>query len=97
MKNRFDLEDEIVACWSVCGDLERATEYLYQRQTPLSIDEVWNLFYGIKCLYEAKFDKLFDTFTQVFHLDQYAYHEDDDERMDIIGRNGYDGLHYDEI
>jgi hypothetical protein len=101
MKDRFDLENEIMACWDVCGDLDRAVEYIYDSHSPKTPDEIWNLFYGIKCLYEAKFSKLFDTFTEVFRLDQYRSlqeeFDDDDARMDIIGRNGNDGLHYDEI
>lgn len=72
-------------------------------------DEMMNLLLGLKSLYEIKFETTFKTFEDVcreYHkrgkrikeLEALNKREPfDDERVDIIGQNGNDGLHYREI
>ncbi len=66
MKNRFDLEQEILECWNVTTDISDVYEYVMNGDgDELSTDErdkVANILLGISQLYELKFDKLFNTF-----------------------------------
>ena len=58
MTDRFDLEQEIMKCWSVTEDIDN----LYYAQESMSEDEVQNYLLGLKAIYEVKFNKLWDTF-----------------------------------
>ena len=51
MSDRFDLEQDILRCWSILEDIELV------RGQPELID-------SLKAVYEAKFQKCFDTFTE---------------------------------
>jgi len=66
MKNRFDLEQEIMECWNIITDIEDIYEYVMDgNEETLSIDErdkVSNMLLGLSQLYEIKFNKLFKTF-----------------------------------
>ena len=57
MKNRFDLEQEIMDCWGVVEDIDIV--YHAHRDTS---DELANVLLGLKTLYQLKFDRLFSTF-----------------------------------
>ena len=61
--DRFDFEQQIMACWNVTSDIKTVTEYLLD--APLDADredKIANMLLGIESLYEAKFDKLFRQF-----------------------------------
>jgi len=49
--DRFDLEQEILRCWAILEDIELV------RGRPELID-------SLKAVYEAKFQRCFDTFTE---------------------------------
>ena len=51
MSDRFDLEQEILRCWNILEDIELV------RGQPELID-------SLKEVYEAKFQRCFDTFTE---------------------------------
>jgi hypothetical protein len=55
MIDRLDLEQQIMQCWNIVDDLD----YLGKL---LETDDAQNLLIGLKALYQAKFEKLFDTF-----------------------------------
>ena len=58
--DRFDFEQQIMACWNVTSDIRTVTEYLLD--APLEADredKIANMLMGIEALYQAKFDKLF--------------------------------------
>lgn len=63
MKDRFDLEAEIMDCWSVCDDLK----VLYERvgDDMPTTDELMNVLIGMQTLYQWKFEKMFETFSEV--------------------------------
>ena len=66
--DRFDFEQQIMACWNVTSDIKTVTEYLLD--APLEADreeKVANMLLGIESLYEAKFDKLFRQFETLVH------------------------------
>ena len=57
-KDRFDLEQEIMECWSVTKDIQN----FYHAQDNLDQDEQMNYLLGLEQIYEVKFQKLWDTF-----------------------------------
>ena len=57
MKNRFDLEQEIMDCWGVVEDID----IVYHAHGETS-DELANVLLGLKTLYQLKFQRLFSTF-----------------------------------
>ena len=66
--DRFDFEQQIMACWNVTSDIKTVTEYLLD--APLEVDredKIANMLLGIEALYEAKFDKLFRQFETLVH------------------------------
>jgi hypothetical protein len=67
MKNRFDLEQEIMGCWNITSDINDVFEYVMNgdgKLTPADRDRVANILLGMSQLYELKFNKLFNTFEQ---------------------------------
>jgi hypothetical protein len=62
--DRFDLEQEIMACWNVVDDLDVFLSR-YMDGPEMSEDDVANVILGIKSLYHLKFDKCFATFEQL--------------------------------
>ena len=59
--DRFDLEQDIMACWNVVDDLDVFLSR-YLDGPEMSEDDVANVILGIKSLYQLKFDKCFATF-----------------------------------
>ena len=57
MSDRFDLEQEILRCWAILEDIELV------RGRPELID-------SLKEVYEAKFQKCFDTFTEYWQAEK---------------------------
>jgi hypothetical protein len=57
MKDRFDLEQGIMGCWSVVEDIKIVAEKYADDN-----DELGNLLLGIQALYQLKFENLFATF-----------------------------------
>ena len=62
--DRFDLEQDIMACWNVVDDLDVFLSR-YMDGPEMSEDEVANVILGIKSLYHLKFNKCFATFEQL--------------------------------
>lgn len=73
-KDRFDLEQDIMACWSVVDDIKQLNERLMDGLpgvTDLSTDQLANILLGLESIYQMKFERLFDTYSQVLKLDVY--------------------------
>ena len=66
-KDRFDLEQQIMECWSITTDIENLRVALDSSMTE---DEVDNYLLGLKAIYEVKFTKLFDTFGELIQTQQ---------------------------
>lgn len=54
--NQFDFEQQIMDCWSVCEDLQTAADTVEEGTSAHAI------LVGLRHLYHAKFEKLFDIF-----------------------------------
>lgn len=78
-KDRFDLETDISHCRNILFDIETLYENVCDKfeMPPQVTDRIANTLLGIKELYEMRFDRLEDTFCQVFELNQYHDWEDD--------------------
>lgn len=63
MTDRFDLEQQIMACWNVTSDIDTLCEGVLE--SDMTTDQIANILLGMKQLYELKFDKLFNTFQQL--------------------------------
>jgi len=83
MKDRFDLEHEITQCSCIVDDLQMLIDVIvdsdkspWNEMSPQLCDALHNKLFGIKELYEMRFDRLDDTFCQAFELNQYAPQKD---------------------
>ena len=69
MKNRFDLENEIMGLYAFVDQLGNVSEGIME--TRLTTDEAVNALEGINVLLKLHAEKLFDTMSQCFKLDGY--------------------------
>ena len=63
MNDRFDLEQQIMACWNVTSDIDTLCEGVIE--SDMTTDQIANILLGMKQLYELKFNKLFNTFEEL--------------------------------
>ena len=63
MSDRFDLEQQIMACWNVTSDIDTLCEGVLE--SDMTTDQIANILLGMKQLYELKFDKMFGTFEEL--------------------------------
>lgn len=59
MSNRFDLEQQIMHCWNIAGELDLLAEEVLKNK--LSNDELATILSGLAKLYDLKFDQCFLT------------------------------------
>ena len=64
MANRFDLEQEMLACWNVTDDIKLINERILEKG-PFTVDELSNILGGLQTIYNLKFEKLFSTFEEL--------------------------------
>ena len=78
MKTRFDLEQDLLNLTGMTQDLDTLLWRIYDSPDgPLTEDDLANIIIGLRYTLELRGDKLWDTFTQVFELDQYKGEEND--------------------
>jgi hypothetical protein len=63
MADRFDLEQHIMKCWNVTEDIDLLNYNVLEKD--MSRDEISNFLLGLKTIYNAKFDDLFDNFSEL--------------------------------
>jgi hypothetical protein len=80
MKNRFDLENEITALYNFADNLGTLSEGILEQD--LNKDEIVNAIEGLKVMLSLQANKLMDTMTQCFKLDQYRDYTDHDAKID---------------
>jgi hypothetical protein len=69
MKDRFDLENEIAQLHNFADNLGTVCEGILEHN--LDNDEIVNALEGLRVLLNLHANKLHDTMTQCFNLDQY--------------------------
>jgi hypothetical protein len=70
MKNRFDLENEINTLYSFSNQLSLLSEGILEHD--LGNDEVVNVIEGLRVTLDLQTQKLHDTMSQCFKLDNYS-------------------------
>jgi hypothetical protein len=82
MKDRFDLENEISALYNFAENLGTLSEGVLEHG--LGRDEIVNAIEGLRVMLSLQANKLMDTMTQCFKLDQYrdCDYTDQDAKMD---------------
>jgi hypothetical protein len=69
MKDRFDLENEISALYNFAENLGTLSEGILEQH--LSKDEIVNAIEGLRVILTLQANKLMDTMTQCFKLNEY--------------------------
>lgn len=64
MTDRFDLEQQIMKCWNITEEIQLLNENVLERDK-LTKDEISNYLLGLSTIYEMKFEKLFDQFSEM--------------------------------
>lgn len=70
MTDRFDLEEQIMACWTVTSDIDTLREGVLE--SDMTTDQIANILLGMKELYELKFRKMFESFEQLIQTQYRA-------------------------
>lgn len=83
-KTRFDLEQEIMGCWGVVDEIDLLIYEILEKE--MSTDDVSNFLLGLKTIYQAKFERLFDTFEHVIsnEFSRKSSHERKEENFNIF-------------
>jgi hypothetical protein len=71
-RNRFDLEQDIMNCWSVVEDVKELSRCMLDRRK-MTEDEISNYLLGLETIYQVKFERLFETFEML--IKQNAFHD----------------------
>jgi hypothetical protein len=73
MKDRFDLEQDIMYCRNIIDDIDMLYENVCDKfdMPAETVDRIANILLGMKELYEMRFDRLEDTFCQAYQLNKY--------------------------
>jgi len=72
MKTRFELEDEIMKLYAFVDNIDDSVEYLANSDTdPKVIDAMSNILLGTSTLLGLHAEKMLDTMSQCFKLNQY--------------------------
>jgi len=85
MKDRFDLENEIMTLYTFAENLSTLSEGILEHN--LSTDEAVNAIEGIRVMLNLQANKLMDTMSQCFKLDQYnpMYNPNHPDHYEIDG------------
>lgn len=70
MADRFELEQQIMACWNITDDLNMLNEHVLERD--LTTDQISNILLGLEEIYKLRFDKMFKTFEACVRTKQFG-------------------------
>ena len=71
-RDRFDLETDIMSCWSIVEDIKELNRCMLDRRK-LTEDEISNYLLGLETIYQVKFERLFETFEKLVR--QNSFHD----------------------
>lgn len=69
-RDRFDLETDIMNCWSIVDDLKELSRSMLDRRK-MTDDEVSNYLLGLETIYQVKFERLFETFEKLVQQNEF--------------------------
>ena len=84
MKDRFDLENDIMNVWAIKDQVGTMMWRFFDHPELLSEDEQMNHIMAVEYAIELNCSKLMDTFCQVFELNEYASAEVKEMRAAIL-------------
>lgn len=61
MADRFDLEQQILGCWSITDEIKLLNEQVLENNN-FTKDQISNYLLGLETIYAVKFEQLFGTF-----------------------------------
>ena len=64
MSDRFDLEQQILKCWNLTEEVQLLNEQVLENEE-FTKDDISNYLLGLHTIYEVKFSKLFDQFSEM--------------------------------
>ncbi len=70
-RDRFDLESDIMNCWSVVEDIKELNRCMLDRRA-MTEDEISNYLLGLQTIYQVKFERLFETFEKMLQQGQFV-------------------------
>jgi hypothetical protein len=79
-RDRFDLESDIMNCWSIVEDIKELNRCMLDRRK-MSEDEISNYLLGLETIYQVKFERLFETFEMLIR--QNAFNDRKVETYDL--------------
>jgi len=82
MKDRFNLEAEIMSVWTTKDDLQSITSRMMDDPDPMSEDDIANVLIGLSELHDIRCKKLFNVFEDMVRTKQFEQ-EDEYEVKDI--------------
>jgi hypothetical protein len=90
--DRFDLEEQIMKCWSVVDDVNDLYEHIgdsgeFVDMPPKYVDKVMNKLLGVKELYDMRFQKLWDVFDYMIKDGQFQndFYNDEFVQLELEG------------
>lgn len=69
-RSRFDLEQDIMNCWSVVDDIKELNRCMLDRRK-MTDDEVSNYLLGLETIYQVKFERLMETFEMLIRKNAF--------------------------
>jgi hypothetical protein len=63
MTDRFDLEQHIMKCWNITEEIDLLNKNVLEKN--MSTDDISNFLLGLKTIYNAKFEEMFDNFSEL--------------------------------
>lgn len=64
MTDRFDFEQQIMKCWNITEEVQLLNEQVLENDD-FTKDDISNYLLGLHTIYEVKFNKLFDQFSEM--------------------------------
>jgi len=74
-RDRFDLEQDIMTCWSVVDDIKELSRSKMDRRD-MTEDEVNNYLLGLETIYQIKFERLFETYEMLVRQNAFKDREE---------------------
>lgn len=65
MTKRFELEQQIMNCWSVVDDIKALNIQFQDGPSKMTEDQIANYLLGLETIYQVKFEQLFALFEKM--------------------------------
>lgn len=72
MKDRFNLEQDLMNFSQIIEELDMLHEKYIDGPKPMTEDEVSNYIFALQQMCKLRYDRVWDTFCQAFELDDYS-------------------------